>query len=191
MRKVLRNKHSSEYWDNRWASFENDRASFKNMNIYPIRFVENVINDKKNILDAGCGLGRIVKHYDNIGYNIFGCELSESAIKKLKKNEKELKIKQGSITKLPYKNEEFDLIVAFGVIHSIELINEIHKAFQECHRCLQPDGIFVFSARADNWENYFIDKITNLRGKKGNKFHKWCFKGKELKNISKNNKSKF
>jgi SAM-dependent methyltransferase len=180
MRKVFRDKHSNEYWENRWSSFENDKESFQNMEMYPIKFVERFISKKENILDAGCGLGRIVKHYHNNGFNIRGCELSQTAVKKLKKSHKDLKIEAGSITHLPYKKETFDLIVAFGVIHSIESIDDITKSFLECHRCLLKNGNFIFSARADNWENYLIDKITELRGKKGNQFHKWCFSKKEL-----------
>lgn len=184
MRKVLRNKHAVEYWEDRWGSYSEDKDSFQNLEMYPVKFVENVVEGKKRILDAGCGLGRIVKHYHNNGFTIEGCELSKVAVDKLKKHNPGLKIVQGSITELPYENETFDLIVAFGVIHSIEHISEIEKAFLECTRCLTNEGIFVFSARADNWENLFIDKITENRGKKGDQFHKWCFTEKELVNLS-------
>lgn len=180
MRKVLRNNDALTYWNKRWSDFPEDEKSFQNMNIYPIKFVTPYITKEKRTLDVGCGLGRIVKHYHYQGYDISGCDYSSVAVKKLNLNSPELRISEGDVTNLKYRNDAFDLILAFGVFHSIEDLNAINKGITEVIRCLTVNGNFVVSVRVDNMESRLIDNITEKRGKKGSQFHKWCFSEREF-----------
>lgn len=180
MRKVLRNTDPLSYWNKRWKDFDSDDSSFLNMEIYPIKYVDRIMDKEKTTLDVGCGLGRIVKHYHNKGYNISGCDYSEVAIQKLNVNNPELDIRAGNILSLPYDNEQFDNILVLGVYHSIERLEDIDIAVEETVRCLKPNGHLVASVRADTLENWLIDFISDLKGAKGKEFHKWCFKQKEF-----------
>lgn len=182
MRKVLRNKDALAYWNNRWNSFSTDAEEFYNPEIYPIKYIDKIMEKCSKTLDVGCGMGRVVKHYHNKGFNISGCDYSQIAIQKLNKYSPQLNIKYGNILYLPYKNEEFDNILALGIIHSIESLDDINKALKEINRCLKPNGYLVITSRADTLENRLIDLITDWRSPKGDKFHKWCFTVPEFKN---------
>lgn len=183
MRKVYRNTATQAYWEKRWSNFDKDESTFTNLNIYPIKFTNDLMTSSRKALDIGCGLGRVVKHYFNKGHDIRGCDYSKTAVQKLNVTHPELNIIEADVTKLPYGNKEFDVIFAFGVFHGLEQIEHIKKGLEQSIRCLSPLGHFVVSVRADNLENWLIDYITAKRGAKGNKFHKWCFTRKEFTEI--------
>lgn len=185
MRKVLRNADSLTYWNNRWRDLGKDEQLFQNKDIYPIKFIDREMTLGSISLDAGCGLGRLVKHYHNEGFVIEGCDYSEVAVEKLNKQSPELKIRYGNLTDLPYEDDRFDNIFVMGGFHSIESLSDLDKAVKETVRCLKPDGTLIAEARADTLENWLIDHITERRGAKGTRFHKWCFEEKEIKEILK------
>lgn len=53
-----------------------------------------------------------------------------------------IEFKRGSIDRLPYKNDSFDLILASLVIHYLK---KPERAFKEFNRVLKKNGILVFS----------------------------------------------
>lgn len=180
MRAVLRDVDTRAYWDKRWSAFESDSDEFENMEIYPIKYVDRVMHPGTRTLEAGCGLGRVVKHYHRRGFDIIGCDYSSVAVEKLNQSNPELSIRQADITALPYQDQEFDNVLALGVFHGIEDVSAIKKGIGECLRCLKSGGTFIASVRADTLECRLIDKITEKRGKAGTKFHKWCFSRSEF-----------
>ena len=53
---------------------------------YPLKYSNLIIQNKEDkILEAGCGAGRILRFYHNLGYDIKGIDLVGDVIKKLKK----------------------------------------------------------------------------------------------------------
>lgn len=181
MRKVLRNHAPLSYWNKRWSDFDSDQDAFINMNIYPVKYVNRIMKNKTYTLEAGCGLGRVIKHYHNLGFNIIGFDFSEIAVKKLNETRPELNVSIGDITNMKFDDETFDNILALGVYHSIEDLGLIDKGIKEVYRCLKKGGYHIASVRADNLENRIIDYITEKRGAKGFSFHKWCFKASEFR----------
>ncbi len=75
-----------------------------------------------SILDAGCGegfsLNKIIEN--KIGKNVEGIEYSKEAIALGKNLFPNIKIKQGSIYNLPYKDNSFDLVVCTEVLEHLE-----------------------------------------------------------------------
>ena len=88
MRHTYRYKNNFQYWTDRWEDLEVDSV-MSNKDIYPLKYSENLINNDKHnsILEAGCGNGRLLKYYHNNGYDIFGIDFIDSAVKKLKKSD--------------------------------------------------------------------------------------------------------
>lgn len=175
MRKVTRDKDTHEYWNERWAAYGADAESFVNTSIYPIKYVDRIMKPGLRTLEAGCGLGRVVKHYRNQGHDIEGFDYSEVAVAKLNAESPQCRIKWGDITRMDYADGTFDNVLALGVFHGIEDLGMIRRGIGECARTLKPGGHLVASVRADTWENRLIDDLTSKRGKKGEKFHKWSF----------------
>ena len=86
-------------------------------------------NKEGKILEAGCGAGRILRYYHNNGYSIEGFDYIENAINKLREIDSTLDIEVADICNLPYKDNSFDYILAFGLYHNLE--NNLDKAIYE------------------------------------------------------------
>ncbi|MCD4666588.1 class I SAM-dependent methyltransferase [archaeon] len=96
---------------------------------------------KKNIkiLDAGCGTGfniQVLKKYGYVG----GIDFSEEAVKFCRK--KGINIKKGSVEKLPFKDNSFDLITCFEVIYHKGVKSDL-KALNEFNRVLKKNGLLL------------------------------------------------
>ncbi len=78
--------------------------------------------DASSILDVGCGEGFTLKKLKDKGIKakMEGVENSKEAIGIAKKIHPDLKIKYGSIYKLPHKRDSFDLIICTEVLEHLE-----------------------------------------------------------------------
>lgn len=183
MRKVFRDKINSDYWEDRWANSGVDEDGFKNENIYPIKYSNEIIKNGDKILEAGCGAGRVYFHYKNKKFDIKGIEYSKNAIENILAKDSNAEVIEGSITDLPYENNSFDCVLAFGLYHNIENENELQKSFHETYRVLTSGGHLVASVRFDSLENNIVENIMQKRGKnkKFDKFHRWHFSLADMK----------
>ena len=49
-----------------------DKSSFENLDIYPIRYVTKIESEAQDMLEAGCGTGRVFFHYKRQGKKSIG-----------------------------------------------------------------------------------------------------------------------
>ena len=104
--------------------------------------------DNPKVLDLGCGIGRHVRFCDDIQIEAYGIDLSEVAIKEAKRlceaeGRRHLaeRFHIGSVTKTPWKDGTFNIIVSHGVLDSMSF--ELAKAtITECRRILSDNGKF-------------------------------------------------
>jgi ubiquinone/menaquinone biosynthesis C-methylase UbiE len=183
MRKVFRDKHNNDYWENRWEKSGVDEDIFVNRNIYPIKYADKVVEPGQTVLEAGCGAGRVYFDYKSKGVNIKGIEYSQNAVNNILKKDPSAEVIQGSVTEMPYDDNSFDVVLAFGLYHNIEDEMQLQKSFDETFRVLKPGGKLVASVRFDSFENNLIEKIVKKRGKGKafDKFHRWHFNLKDMK----------
>lgn len=92
-------------------------------------------------LDAGCGIGGWILFLTDEGYQVEGADSAASTIRALTEYNPDLKIKVGSLTKLPYPDAYFDGVLAIGSLEYME--REVLEALHELARILRPGG-FVF-----------------------------------------------
>jgi ubiquinone/menaquinone biosynthesis C-methylase UbiE len=98
-----------------------------------------VVKDKK-VLDIGCGTGRIIRNLTERGAVVTGADISTGMLAVAEEKFPRVTFAEGDIEKLPFKNEEFDVVVAtFVIVH----VKELRKAFDEVYRVLKPGGVFV------------------------------------------------
>lgn len=103
--------------------------------------------NKLNILDVGCGTGGSIVFLKKYG-NVYGVDISEQALKYCKKRGLK-KIQIGSINKLPFSDNFFDLVTCFDVIYHKKVNDK--KAILELYRILKPGGILILRSAAYNW----------------------------------------
>ncbi len=163
MRITYRNINNKDYWNNRWEDIPADEPMI-NTDVYPLKYSEMLLkNNDGQILEAGCGNGRILRYYHNLGYDIVGFDFIKVAIDKLKITDPTLQVDVGDITKLKYKNKSFKYLLAFGLYHNLE--NGLEDAIRETHRVLKNNGKVCASFRADNIQTRLTDWLTNRRSK--------------------------
>ncbi len=159
MRITYRYKNNKDYWQKRWDQIPADEA-MTNEAIYPLKYANICIDTKESkILEAGCGNGRILRYYHNNGYNITGFDFIKTSIEKLKAVDSSLNAEVGDITKLKYKNNSFDYILAFGLYHNLQ--NNLDDAISETYRILTSSGKVCASFRADNIQTRLTDWLNN------------------------------
>ncbi|MBT4711426.1 MAG: methyltransferase domain-containing protein [Alphaproteobacteria bacterium] len=173
---------SREYWDRRWTNAPVDSGAL-NLAKYPGKFAQAVADDTDGpMLEAGCGLGRNVIHFHNLGRDITGIDYIQTAIDKIKDAHPDLKVRQADVMKLPFDDQAFGGVMAFGLYHSLE--SGVPEALAETLRVLKPGGLMVASARLDNIQNRANDRIEAKKYQGGElKFHKANYTGAEFRTL--------
>lgn len=134
------------------------------------------LQDKKEFLDLGCGLGRHSILFGKNNFNVSSFDISEEAITKTRQwaeNEKlKFDYKVGDMLKLPYLNEQFDCIYCKNVISHTDT-KGVQKVIKELFRVMKNNGeCYITLASKDTWsfkreEWPLIDENTRLRMEKG------------------------
>ena len=100
-------------------------------------------NDR--VLEIGIGFGRNVSYLLNSGLDIYGIDISSSAVE-IAKRSTELgeKLKAASILSTPFPDSSFDAVLDVGCLHCLHN-DELEDAIAEIYRILKPGGYFVSS----------------------------------------------
>lgn len=109
------------------------------------------IKNGDSVLDIGCGNGVFYPVLADKSINYVGMDISKKLLalarKKALKNKGKAKVKfiKGSITKLPFKNNQFDWVCAFAVMHHIPSDELRSRSAREIWRVLKPGGRAVIT----------------------------------------------
>jgi ubiquinone/menaquinone biosynthesis C-methylase UbiE len=96
-------------------------------------------NGLKKILDLGCGTGRHTTLLVKEGFEVYGCDNSEDALKIIKKFLADNEFRLCDMTKLSYEDGYFDGILCYQVIQHGK-IAEIKQSISEMYRVLKKGG---------------------------------------------------
>lgn len=184
MRKTYRtHKGSKAYWTQRWENVEADNGEL-NFEKYPGKFADVVMKRVDGrVLEAGCGAGRVVRHYSALGQSIVGMDFVEVALQKIRVAGTDATLCAANTLELPFSDDSFDGVLAFGLYHSLE--SGIDEALAETRRILKPGGWLCASMRADNFQNRVVDWMAD-RGNSSNAerhFHKANYSRQEFSRL--------
>lgn len=128
---------------------ENTHFYYVSLHKTILSLIKQYAPQKKNLefLDAGCGTGRLAELMKPLG-NVVGIDMSDEALRFTKK--RGVNAKKASITKLPFKNNSFDIVTSIDVIVSKSIKND-RDAFAELYRVLNPGGILIVRLSAIPW----------------------------------------
>ncbi|NQV88628.1 MAG: class I SAM-dependent methyltransferase [Parcubacteria group bacterium] len=122
------------------------------------------ISKSSAVLDAGCGYGLYsmilaengFNHIDAIDLDQKRIENINNVLGELPRLRPSIKTHIGSITKLPFQNESYDLIICSEVV---EHIRDDISAIKELARVLKPNGTLILSVPYNSKYNQRIFKM--------------------------------
>lgn len=119
---------------------------------------------KAKVLDFGAGSGIFMPTLSKNFKEAHCLDLNTNALHHVKKlfNLSNVKIVQGKAGKLPYKDEEFDIIFATDVLEHFPDSFEIQKEFQ---RVLKKQGLLIISGPTENFLYRMARKFMYKRAK--------------------------
>jgi ubiquinone/menaquinone biosynthesis C-methylase UbiE len=107
----------------------------------------------KKVLDIGCGNGYILSQYAKEGAEVYGIDITETAVELSNKRFDIFripfnggKIQVGNAESLPFDDNTFDCVCSMGVLHHTP---DTQQAINEAYRVLKPGGrmIMMFYAK--------------------------------------------
>lgn len=162
---------------------------FKIINNYMPKFIKDYIRAYRHkkilrtikipengiILDASCADGKFLNRLHNLSLNLklFGIDISNDDIKKAEISFPNTTFKTGSIDRLDFEDNSFDIVFSTMSLHHYEKPNEF---FEEACRVLKSGGIlyltdmipkYSWTQRIHNWkgcrEPYHFEKFYLIR----------------------------
>lgn len=115
----------------------------------------NKFKDKR-VLDLGCGIGLDAGQFEKYGSQVTGMDLSSRSLSVAKKRIVLGNLVCSDVESLPFRNECFDVVYSFGVLHHVPRIT---KAIDEIHRVLSHDGKAIVMLYNRNSIVFWIDLI--------------------------------
>ena len=111
-------------------------------------FAETVAaSEDPRVLDAGCGAGRMSRYLAECGCLVHGVDLASSMVAMARRNHPDLMFTVGSLTDLPYPNEQFaGVMLWYSIIHTPS-VGQAH-IFAEAARVLRPTGHLLVGFQA-------------------------------------------
>ena len=94
------------------------------------------------VLDCGVGTGRIAAPLLKRGANVIGVDLSVEMMRRLREKVAGSPLAQADVSRLPFPNASFGLLITVHVLHLVGLWRE---ALREFRRVLRPGGVYLNS----------------------------------------------
>lgn len=138
-----------------------------------------------NILDLGCGMGRMGFQLSEYGFHVIGIDISKRQIKNAISLRKKYKIEceflVGDAEKLPFKKGSFDGVVSMGML---EYVDNPEMFFEEIKRVLVSDGLAVLTSSHRGFINRSLIRFLESVIRKGKKKDGWDIYSYTMEEIS-------
>jgi len=156
--------------------------------------IKQLKQDKIKVLDIACGTGRMLPEVFSTGKDIeyVGLDTSKEMTNILKEKAKKIsvgkkvKIKIGDASKIPFKDNSFDVVYSFHLLWHLPKEDQ-EKIIKEMSRVCKKDGFFIFDILNKDflWEKLkkqktegiyklSIKEIKNLFNNKNFEIEKLC-----------------
>lgn len=110
-------------------------------------FVAQLAPPGTDVLDVGCGTGRMSGYLADRGCLVHGVDLSPGMIAMARRDHADIDTQVASMTNLPFPDARFDgILYWYSVIHVSDA--GVAAAFREARRVLRPNGVVLVAFQA-------------------------------------------
>ena len=166
---------NKKIWDLYAPIYEKAMRLDKKYYGYMYNRIPLVIKDKE-VLEIATGPGLLAKHVADSSKSMIATDYSDGMIREALKGRysNKLKFEIVDATKLPYKDNKFDVVLIANALHVMPSPDD---AIKEIDRVLKQDGILI-CPNLVNHKNGFLSKLfSNILKLAGIKFeHQWSDK---------------
>ena len=128
-----------------------------NIDLYLLdQVLKGNISSDATILDAGCGEGRNLIYFLNNGFDVYGVDQNEDAIRMLQfvigsnyAHYSKNRFQVGELSELSFNNHEFDYIICSAVLHFAQSEDHFWQVFRELSRVLRVNGTLFIRMASD------------------------------------------
>ena len=108
------------------------------------------IRDAGSILDFGCGCGRVIRHWAQLGAAVHGSDYNEQSIQWCRRNLRFASFEVNQLAPpLPYRHGQFGLVYALSVFtHLPEAL--LAPWMREMERIVRPGGFLIISTHGES-----------------------------------------
>lgn len=139
-----------------------DKTEAKGEHEFYFSLSKNYIKDKK-VLDLGSWTGPYTTLIYNLAKEITAVDVEEKALNVLKKNLPKVKIVKAFSNKLPFKDNEFDVVTFWDVIEHIP-VNSEQETLREINRVIKFGGYLFLATVNKNFWSDLLDPAYYLAG---------------------------
>lgn len=133
---------------------------------YPGKELFDVIEQGSNILDIGCGNGKVSSFLYEAGHKVTGVDINKNAIEKNKQENPAINYYYADITeKIPFPDNTFDVITISYVFVSIVDVDLVRYAVSEIRRVLKKGG-YIWLCEAI-YSNEYMERYVDGKNKTG------------------------
>ncbi len=130
------------------------------MGSYPQLNLDKSRYQEQRVCDVGCGDGRNLALFHNLGFETHGVEITEEIANATKARLKtveniDVPIRLGTNDSIPYENDQFDYLLSWGACYYMGEQEDFGQYVKEFARVLKPDGYLVLLIPKSN---HFIYK---------------------------------
>ncbi|MDD2731175.1 MAG: class I SAM-dependent methyltransferase [Candidatus Portnoybacteria bacterium] len=108
-------------------------------------FLAQYAKPNDNVLDLGCGNGRLLDLLRDKKINYIGIDNSSALIAAAQKRHPGADFRVGDALNLPFSDNYFDIIYSIAVLHHIPSEELRTKFLEEAKRVLKPGGILIIT----------------------------------------------
>lgn len=128
---IDQSQYDAKWWNTNpfWIFGVDERAKRRSEGCAPYLTLETFEAWDKQILDVGAGRGWLCKFLSEYGANVIGLDFSDYAIQ----NKVYDRITQGDMTKLPFEDKSFDLVISRENFEHLT-VEQADEAFKEMLR---------------------------------------------------------
>ena len=125
-------------------------AQFGGIDIYLFdQLLRGRFDDRRRVLDAGCGSGRNLPYFLARGFEIYAIDGDARAVDDARRLAAALapdappdRVRHGALDALPWPDAAMDAVVCSAVLHFARDHAHFHKMVDELWRVLAPGGLF-------------------------------------------------